>query len=191
MHSTLRKCHPGWLCAALAAACLSACGSANSSADTAGITHRGPAKAHRPPPKPADPTAGMSTAVATMKGASGINVKFQLESRPAVGQPLSVDFALVPDPSVVAVSGKFDGDDGLKLLDGAQLPVVEKPAPGTPIRHTVTVVPSKDGIYTVTASLMVTAAGDDARLHTFAIPIIAGDGLPHLSAHADLTPADH
>ena len=190
MHETLRMCHLGWLCAAVAAACLSACGSGDQSGATAGLLHKHPAKVQHKP-KPVDPTANMGAAVSLMKGLSAVNVKFELDGRPLPGQPLNVDFALIPNASVVSLSGKFAGDDGMKLTHGDQMDAVDKPAANTPIRHTVTVVPSKDGIYTVTVSLMVTVAGDEARLHTFAVPIIAGDGLPQLTAHADQAPARH
>jgi len=138
-----------------------------------------------------DPTADMSTAVSLMKGTSPVNVKFQLDGRPLPGQPLNVDFALIPDASVASFSGKFLGDDGLKVSDGDQMGDVVKPAANVPLHHTVTVVPSKDGIYTVTVSLMVTVAGDEPRPRNFAIPIIAGDGLPHLAAQTDQVPARH
>lgn len=191
MHETLRKCHLGWLFAAVAVACLSACGSADQADSTGSLIHLKTAKKARPVVKAADPTADMGAAVATMKGPAGVNVKFQLGGRPQPGQPLAVDFALIPDANVAALSAKFDGDDGLKLLNGDQLASIEKPAPGVPIRHSVTVVPSNEGIYTVTVSLMVTDAGDDPRLHTFAVPIISGDGLPQLAAHTEPAPARH
>jgi hypothetical protein len=126
-----------------------------------------------------------------MKGAAPVNVKFQLEGRPLSGRSLNVDFALIPGTAVVSLSGKFSGDDGLKLSNGDQMDAVTKPAADVPIPHTVTVVPSKDGIYTVTVSLMVTVAGDEARPRTFAVPIIVGDGLPQLAAHTDPVPAHH
>ena len=188
MHETLRKCHLGWLFGVLALAGLSACGSGNQVEGASGLIHLKASKAPRPQVK-ADPTANMGVAVATMKGPAGVNVKFQLGGRPLPGQPLSVEFALIPDANVASLSAKFEGDDGLKLLNGGQIAAIEKPAPSTPIRHTVTVVPANDGIYTVAVSLMVTAAGDDPRLHTFAVPIIAGDGFPQLAAHTDPAPA--
>lgn len=191
MHEILRKCHPGWLVAILALICLSACGSGDSSGTAAGLIHQKDSKAQRPRPNAVDPTANMGVAVPTMKGPAGVNVKFNLGGRPLPGQPLTVDFALIPDANVASLSAKFEGDDGLKLLSGDQMAPIEKPAPNVPIRHTVTVVPSKDAIYTVTISVMVTAAGDDPRLHVFAIPIIAGDGFQQLAAHTEPPPARH
>lgn len=192
MHKTLGVNHLKWLCGAMAAACLSACGSGSESGTSAGdVLHGKATKVQHARPKVVDPTAGMSTAVALMRGPAALSVKFKLDDRPVPGQPVNVDFALIPDGSVAAVSAKFAGDDGLKLSNGEQMDVVNKPAANVPLRHTVTVVPSKDGIYTVTASLMVTVAGDEPRLRTFAVPIIAGEGLPHLAAHTDPAPASH
>lgn len=178
MLETLRKCALGWLFGTLALAGLGACSSGDHADGSAALIHLKVAKTPRPQAKAADPTANMDAAVATMKGPAGVNVKFQLGARPEPGQPLAVDFALIPDASIASLSAKFDVDDGLKLLNGDQIPPIDKPAPGVPIRHSVTVVPGKDGIYTMTVSLMVTAAGDDPRLHTFAVPIISGDGVP-------------
>lgn len=191
MHRVLRMCHLGWLCAAVAAACLSACGSGDSSGANPGLLHRKAAKVQHSAPKAVDPTADMGAAVSLMKGPAAVDVKFKLDGRPLPEQPLTVDFALIPNSTVVSLSGKFAGDDGLKLTNGDQMDAIEKPAANVPIPHTVTVVPSKDGIYTVTVSLMVTVAGDEARPRTFAVPIIAGDGLPQLAAHADPVPGRH
>ena len=190
MLQILRMSHLCWLCAAVAAACLSACGSGDPSAATE-LIHGKPAKVRHAPPKVVDPTAGMSAAVSLMKGTPAVNVKFQLEGRPLPGQPLNVDFALIPDASVASFSAKFLGDDGLKVSDGDQMADVAKPPANLPIHHTVTVVPSRDGIYTVTVALMVTVAGDEPRPRNFAVPVIAGDGLPHLAAHADQVPVHH
>jgi hypothetical protein len=192
MHKILRMCHLGWLCGAVAAACLSACGSGDPSGVDAGLLHYGkPAKVQHAPSKAVDPTASMSTAVSLMKGPAPVNVKFQLDGRPLPGQPVNVEFALIPDASVVSISGKFGGDDGLKVSNGDHMDDVAKPTANLPILHTVTVVPSKDGIYAVTASLLVTVAGDEARPSNFAVPLIAGAGLSHLAAHAAPPPARH
>src|SRR5690349_16951615 len=99
----LRMSHLVWWCAAVPAVCLSACGSGDPSAATE-LIHGKPAKVRHAPPKVVDPTAGMSAAVSLMKGTPAVNVKFQLEGRPLPGQPLNVDFALIPDASVASFS---------------------------------------------------------------------------------------
>jgi hypothetical protein len=171
------------LCAAvIAAVCVTACGSADQSSTAAALLHR------KPPPKkqPAaavDPTVDMSTAVTTGKGAAPVNVKFHLAARPEPGQPLTVDFALIPDQTVASLSARFEGDSGLALVSGGQVAAVGKPAPQVPIRHTVVVLPKADGIYTLTAT--VTATGEeDPRVRAFTVPVIAGQGL---AAHSDGT----
>jgi len=124
----------------------------------------------------ADPTANMSLAVNSSKGLVHVDVKFQMQTRPEPGQSLSVDFALIPDPQVTTLSAKFEGDEGLTIVSGDQLEDVQKPAPNVPIHHTVTVLPKADGIYTITASLTVTT-DTEPKVHTFSLPIIAGNGL--------------
>ncbi len=132
----------------------------------------------------------MIAAVTATKAPTPVNVRFAMSERPQPGQPLEVDVALIPvDPAVVRVSAKFDGEDGLVLVKGREAPAVDKPAPRVPIMHTVTIMPNADGIYALMAT--VTAATDaDSKTVVFAIPVIAGKGLPELAAKSD-TGAKH
>ena len=168
--------------ATLVVACLGACGS---SEKDEGLAHGKAAKDKKPVAAVAgDPTADMSVAVSATKAPSAVNVKFQVSERPQPGQPVSVEFVLIPDPTVQSLAAKFEGDDGLTVVGGDQLPAVDKPAANVPIRHKVTVLPKSDGIYTVTATLTV-ATAEDSRARIFSIPVIAGDGLPQLAAHSE------
>ncbi len=185
MQTTQRVWHPErvlgarWLglsAAVLAVICLSACGgSADKPNAAAALLHRKP-----PPgkmvPKVTDPTAEMSAAVTTAKGPSPVNVKFQLAARPEPGKPLTVDFALIPDATVSSVAVKFEGESGLTLVSGDQVPEINKPTPNAPIRHSVVVLPKADGIYALTATVTATNEADP-RVRAFTIPIISGQGL--------------
>ena len=176
----------GWLLAALVAAGLTACGSSDK--DGGGLLHGKAAKDRKAmAPVAADPTAGMDTAVSAVKGPSPVNVKFQMADRPQPGQPLSVEFVLIPDATVQSLAVKFEGDDGLTVVSGDQLAALEKPPANVPIRHTVTVLPKSDGIYTVTVTLAV-AIGEETKARVFLIPVIAGAGLPQLAAHSEPLP---
>jgi hypothetical protein len=107
-----------------------------------------------------------------------------MTDRPQPGQPLSVQFVLIPAATVQSLAAKFEGDEGLTVVSGDQVPTVEKPPPNVPIRHTLTVLPKADGIYMVTVTLSV-GMEDDTKARVFSIPVIAGNGLPQLAAHSD------
>jgi hypothetical protein len=184
MQKTLRVSPPGWLLAALVAAGLSACGSSDKQGGVGALLHGQSAKDKHPAATVADSTADMSGAVSATKGPSPVNVKFQMSDRPQPGQPFNVDFVMIPDSTVQLLGAKFEGDDGLTVVSGDQVTPREKPTPNVPIRHSVTVLAKTDGIYTVTATLMVATDGD-SKPRVFSIPVISGNGLPPLAAHSE------
>jgi hypothetical protein len=72
------------------------------------------------------------------------------------------------------------------VQDGAQILPVERPVEGTPLHHTLRVVPQRDGIFTFNAIVTVDAGGQSTT-ETYAMPLIAGSGLPELPTNP--TPA--
>jgi hypothetical protein len=129
----------------------------------------------------------MVAAVSAGKGGPPVGLKFELRSSPQAGQPLDLDFAILPDAqSIERINAKFQGSDGLEVMEGGDLAAVDKPAQGTVIRHVVRVVPQQDGIYTVTAAVSVDLASDSIT-RTFTIPVIVGEGLPELTASSDVS----
>ena len=158
---------------------LAACGSGS----TDGAVARR-AAAHKAV-SPADAQArNMVNAVADAKGGDPVpvQVKFQLRSRPDVAQPLDVDIIIVPiSGSVDRVVGTVEGEDGLDIVDGGQIPAADRPPEGVSIPHTIRVLPKRDGIFTLSAVLTVDSAGQSNR-ETYSIPIIAGAGMPDLPA---------
>jgi len=179
---TFRLRSAGCLAAAVAAMWLCACGSSSTPDAATASTGKTAPKVKRAPVAVDTSTADMSSAVSLTKVASAVQLKFELKSRPSPGAPVEVDLALIPtDPALAHVAAKFEGEAGLKLLNAGDAVAVDKPAPGIPIKRTVTVVPQADGIYTLHA--MVTASSDgDSRTTTFAVPVIAGAGLSDVPA---------
>jgi hypothetical protein len=171
-----------------AAALLSGCGSGSHPAASNPATR---AQAARKAVNPADAiSANMVSAVAVNKTASvPVEVRFELKNHPQVAQPVDVDLVIVPlSGAVDRVSGKVETEDGLDLVDGAQIPASERPAEGVPIRHTIRIQPKQDGIFTFSAVVTVDAGGGSSS-QTFSIPVIAGAGMPDLPAHPTPTPA--
>jgi hypothetical protein len=102
-----------------------------------------------------------------------LQVKFELRERPDIGQPLELDLAIVPMSAAVdRVSGKVEGEDGLELVDGAEIAPTEHPVEGVPIRHVVKVLPKREGIFTVRAVLTADAGGSPST-ESYLMPVIA------------------
>ncbi|HZC87687.1 MAG TPA: hypothetical protein VE266_11880 [Steroidobacteraceae bacterium] len=123
----------------------------------------------------------MVSAVAASKPSTlPIQVKFELRDRPQVGQPVELDLAIVPmSASVDRVSGKVEGEEGLEVVEGAQIAPTDRPAEGTPIRQPVKVLPRQDGIFTVHVVVTIDAGGQTSS-EAYAIPLIASSGTPDL-----------
>jgi len=124
----------------------------------------------------------MVSAVAASKPSMvPVQVKFDLRERPDVGQPVGVDLAIVPmSASVDRVSGKVEGEDGLDIIDGADIAATDRPVEGAPIRQAVKVLPNQEGILSVHAVVAVDSGGQTSS-EAYAIPLIvgaAGSGSP-------------
>lgn len=105
-----------------------------------------------------------------------VEVRFALHQRPTVGHPAKLDIEFVPTGAVDKVVASYHAQAGLKFAHGTQPTQADHPKPGVPIDHDLTLVAQRDGIFCVTATVLVnSASGSVAR--TFTIPIIAGDGL--------------
>ncbi|HEV3179419.1 MAG TPA: hypothetical protein VGZ05_03025 [Steroidobacteraceae bacterium] len=163
----------------LTAAILCACGSK----EPAGTTPTVAAPAHKPASPSDTLSRNMVSAVPAHKPAAvPVQVKFELHGRPDLAHPLDIELALVPlSASIDRVSGKIVTEEGLELVEGAQIPATDRPAEGATIRHTLKVLPRRDGIFILSALLTVDSAGQGSS-ETFSIPLIAGAGLPESPA---------
>ena len=123
----------------------------------------------------------MVAAVSAGEGPSSVDVKFELTRRPEVGKPVDIALALIPTGRLELLYARFQADEGLELVKGGQTEQIARPAAGSPVSHTVTVIPKRDGIFTVTA-VVLTDSDSDSVSRNFSIPLIAGSGLPEWSA---------
>jgi hypothetical protein len=122
-------------------------------------------------PTAAELTAGMVQAASQGKSELAVELKFELQRRPTVGQPLDINIAVLPqidaDPAEIQVTG----GDGLTVPPGANhfnLAAVEA---GQVYRQSVTVTPTADGV--ILLSLTVSLKHDDqADTRVFSIPLI-------------------
>ena len=155
--------------AALSAVLCSGCGS-NTEEQSTGATApvpkvTGPAAASLPPE--------MVAAVAAKKGDTPVAVHFALKNAPSAGQPIDVDIALVARAPIDALSATFESTDGLVVVSGASLAEQQNVQPEKPVTHRLTLMPSGDGVFIVTAIAQVqTPDGNVAS--TFSFPVIVG-----------------
>ncbi|MGH8150050.1 MAG: hypothetical protein ACRETB_08760 [Steroidobacteraceae bacterium] len=106
-----------------------------------------------------------------------IEVRFVLRDRPEIGKPTELDLELIPSAPLDRIITSFYATPGLSLASGAQAAEIDRPEPGVPIEHTLQIVAQRDGIFSVTATVLAdSSAGSVGR--TFTIPIIAGAGTP-------------
>lgn len=141
-----------------------------------------PASKPNPARKPA-PTAGDADMVAAFSGTRGqpglVDLKFKLAKRPAVGEPVEIDLALIPTVELERLFARFQVADGLQLVSGAETEHFEHPAKDTPIGHKITVTAKTDGIFYVTA-IVLADSDKESIARTFSFPLIAGQGLTEL-----------
>ena len=122
-------------------------------------------------------------------GPAAVQMKFELRERPDVGQPLDIDVVILPaSPNLDRLYGKVEAGDGLQLAEGAQIAPAERPVEGTPVRHTIRVLPMKNGLFTVNAVVSV-EAGSQSWSQTFSIPVIVGGAPPEGPAKPSSTAA--
>ena len=167
------------VCPALALLWLAGCGSGHDAAPAAAATAT--------VKKTVNPADALSrtfvAAVASVKAGTPpipVQVKFALHDPPQAGAPADLELAVIPTTGTLdRISGKVEGEDGVTVVSGAELPDTQKPIEGTPVHHTVQLLAKQDGIYELTVNVAVDAGGI-LSTQAFTIPVIAGRGMADL-----------
>jgi hypothetical protein len=168
-------------------AALSSCSKAEHATAPAGAHPARPA-AHKGSGGSALDLADMVSAVSAGKTSTEIDLKFALRDRPVVGESVDIDIAVIPAHELDQVYATFNAADGLEIARGGRMPQIQHPEPGAPISHTVTIVPQRDGIFFVSATVLADSP-TDSTTHSFSIPVIAGAGFAPSAAASSSTPA--
>jgi hypothetical protein len=121
----------------------------------------------------ADATRDMVAGVTAAKGAGLVDLKFKVEARPELGQPLVIDVAFLPNVASDLMRATFISTEGLSVRSSEVPADYERVQAGAVYRHQLTVVPRDNGVYFVSAIIsMQTPTGDVTR--TFSIPVVVG-----------------
>jgi hypothetical protein len=167
-------------CSALCLALLAGCGSGHDAAPAAAASAAAKKKA-APPPDAL--SRSLVAAVASVKAGTPpipVQVKFALHDHPQVGTPVELDLAVIPTVGTLdRVSGKVEGEEGLAVVSGAELPDTQKPQEGAAMHHSLQLLAKQDGIYELTVTVSVDSGGI-LSTQAFTIPVLAGRGMADL-----------
>lgn len=138
-------------------------------------------------PQPMDPAAqalaAMVDAVGPSTAHAPVDLRFSIHKRPQIGQDDEIDYALVPRVAgLQKIRIAFGSFAGLQVVShGPDLAAI-KPASDVPIFGSVTVRPTKEGLFTLTAAVAVETPTESV-VWPFSIPIIAGEGPAQTAAN--------
>ncbi len=167
------------VCSALPALLLAGCGSGHDTAPAAA--------ASTAVKKAANPQDALSrslvAAVPSVKAGTApipVQVKFALHEHPQAGTPVEMDLALIPTTGTLdRLFGKVEGEEGLSVVSGAELPDTQKPQEGAAVHHTLQLLARQDGIYELTVNVSADSGGI-LSTQAFTIPVLAGNGMADL-----------
>jgi hypothetical protein len=119
-------------------------------------------------------TRGMVSGVAAGRAADAVvDLKFELKERPEIGKPAAIDIALLPKVATDEMNVTYLANEGLTVQNSATPSRFEHVQAGSVYRHQATVVPKVNGVFYLSAIVMVqTDTGEVTR--TFSIPVVIG-----------------
>jgi hypothetical protein len=102
-----------------------------------------------------------------------ISVKFRLDTKPVVGRPTQLVLALITSEGIENshIHGALQAADGL-LLQSPKSFDIDVPVGGDPVQQDVTVVPQRDGVLSLSATVVIDYENTSLS-RTYVIPLIA------------------
>jgi hypothetical protein len=153
---------------------LCACGS--SSAPTTAAKRAAHAPAAKPAARGGDGSDPDLVAAVSASGTGPpISMRFRLDAKPIVGTatPLVISIFAAPGIDISHIHGSLQPAEGLLLQSGRSFDA-DTIREGTPLQQQVTVVPQRDGVLSLSASVEIDYA-DTSMTRTYVIPLIAVD----------------
>lgn len=158
------------------AAQLAACGGP-SDAEKAAAEQQATVKKIVKQVQPADPLAGMASAVTGSKGTLPVDVRFELLDRPEPNKPVSIRLALVPTIDLYALHAMVKPTPGLQATEDTQVHF-DSPKTGEIKEYKFAVTPTETGILLVNIEVTVTRDTGDT-VFTFSLPVpVPGPAVP-------------
>lgn len=123
--------------------------------------------------KPADPLAGLNSAVTGSSGTLPVDLRFQLLDRPQPGKPAKIRLVFVPAIDLYAIHAVIKPGAGMAMADGADLKF-DAPKKDELKDYQFAVTPSSTGIYLVNVDVTVTRDTGDT-VFNFSVPVPVPD----------------
>jgi hypothetical protein len=123
----------------------------------------------------ADETRGMVSGVTDeKKKGAPVDLKFEIRSRPLLNEALPIDIAFIPRQGSDLLRATFLATEGLSVTTSPE-PAEYKDVQAQGVyRHTLTVVPKQEGVFYVTAIVVMNTSSGAAEARTFQIPLLIG-----------------
>jgi hypothetical protein len=116
-------------------------------------------------------TAGMVEAVNQGKSQVPVKLKFDLQQRPALGQALDIDIAVLPQIDASAADIQITGGDGLTVVLGTHQIELTAVQAGQVYRQSVKVTPTAEGVLLLGLTIVLKHE-EMTESRAFSIPII-------------------
>ena len=127
-------------------------------------------------PAPGAEDDGMANAVAVGKTAAAVDLKYDLTTKPALGQPFEVDLAFLPRVTAESLEVEASGMTGLVLASGGTSKF-DNVVPGERYVSKLLVQADQPGLYYISVTAkMVSKIQTEAR--TFSVPVVVGTTPP-------------
>lgn len=139
--------------------------------------------------KAAQRSKDMVSAVSVGKPGAPVDMHFELGSRPAVGQPLTVTIELTPRSAFGSLQATVQANDGIALTTSGELEAADAPTLDAPVTRTITVTPLREGVFYLSVFVYADEASSSSS-RSFAIPIVVGDGAVANAANKPVTTTD-
>jgi len=124
---------------------------------------------------PVDETKGMVAGVTDeKKKGAPVDLKFEIRSRPSLNESLPIEVVFVPREASELLRATFLATDGVSVSQSPEPAEYKDVQAGGVYRHLLTIVPKQDGVFYITAIVVMNTSGGAAETRTFQIPVLVG-----------------
>jgi hypothetical protein len=128
-------------------------------------------------PTVAEQTVGMVSAVSLGKSTLPVVLKFELTGRPQVGQPLTINLAVLPQISTDGGSVSVASADGFEPLAAGAVAALDAMTPDEVARRSIRVTPAKTGVLLLTLGVGLTH-DEITETREFTVPVLVEESAP-------------